>query len=53
MTYEKYFFSIIIPIYNTKNYLDQCIKSVIRQKFKNIKIILINDCSTDGSKKIC
>ena len=53
MTYEKYFFSIIIPIYNTKNYLDQCIKSVIRQKFKNIQIILINDCSTDGSKKIC
>ena len=53
MTCEKYFFSIIIPVYNTKNYLDNCIKSVIRQKFKNIQLILINDCSTDGSKKIC
>jgi len=53
MTYEKYFFSIIIPVYNNKNYIDKCIKSVISQKLKDIQLILINDCSTDGSKKIC
>lgn len=41
--------SIIIPIYNTKNYLEKCLNSVINQKFQNIEIICVNDCSTDDS----
>ncbi len=44
--------SIIIPIYNTKNFLVQCLDSVCAQTLKDIEIICIDDCSTDGSAKI-
>jgi glycosyltransferase involved in cell wall biosynthesis len=45
--------SIIIPIYNMENYLEECIESIIEQSYKNIEIILINDGSTDKSEIIC
>ena len=45
--------SVIIPIYNTSEYLDRCINSVIEQTYKNLEIILIDDGSTDGSSDIC
>ena len=43
---------IIIPIYNVENYLKDCIESVLKQQYSNIKIILVNDGSTDSSYKI-
>lgn len=45
--------SIIVPVYNAEKYLSHCIESLIKQTYKNIEIILINDGSTDGSLKIC
>lgn len=45
--------SIIIPVYNSEKYLNQCIESVINQTYKNLEIILIDDGSTDSSGKIC
>lgn len=45
--------SIIIPVYNIKSYLCQCINSVIKQSYYNIEIILIDDGSFDGSSEIC
>ena len=45
--------SIIIPIYNTEKYLEECLDSVINQTYKNLEIILINDGSLDNSLKIC
>lgn len=45
--------SIIIPIYNVELYLKKCIESIIKQSYKNIEIILINDGSTDKSEIIC
>lgn len=45
--------SIIVPIFNVKEYLIQCIDSLIMQSYKNIEIILVDDGSTDGSSQIC
>ena len=45
--------SIIVPIYNVKPYLEQCILSIINQTYLNLEIILVNDGSTDGSLLIC
>ena len=44
--------SLIVPIYNSQNYLEKCIKSLLNQTLKDIQIILINDGSTDNSEKI-
>ena len=49
----KYLFSIIIPIFNAEKYLNDSIYSVIEQNKKNTEIILVDDCSTDRSSKIC
>ncbi|MBY7733839.1 glycosyltransferase family 2 protein [Francisella philomiragia] len=45
--------SIIIPIYNTQDYLTRCLESVINQTYENLEIILINDGSTDDSLYLC
>lgn len=45
--------SIVIPVYNIEKYLKRCVDSVIRQTYKNIEIILVNDGSTDNCYKIC
>ncbi len=44
--------SVIIPVYNTEKYLDQCLTSVLKQKHEEWEIIAIDDGSTDGSLKI-
>ena len=44
--------SIIIPVYNTEEYLKECLDSVIRQTFKDFECICINDGSADNSLKI-
>lgn len=43
------FFSIIIPVYNAKNYLVRCVESCMKQSFKNIEILIIDDCGIDNS----
>ena len=45
--------SIIIPVYNVKEYLSKCVKSVINQTYTNCEIFLIDDGSTDGSGELC
>jgi len=45
--------SVIIPVYNVKNYLDRCVASVVNQTYTKLQIILIDDGSTDGSGLLC
>lgn len=45
--------SVIVPIYNVQNYLEECINSILKQDYENIEIILIDDGSTDKSGIIC
>ncbi len=45
--------SIIAPIYNTAEYLPRCIESLVGQTYRNIEIILVDDCSPDNSADIC
>ena len=44
--------SIIITNYNKSPYLEKCIRSCVNQTYKNVQIILFDDCSNDGSNKI-
>lgn len=45
--------SIIIPVYNVENHIEHCLESVIKQTYKNLQIILVDDGSTDKSGEIC
>ena len=45
--------SIIVPVYNTAEYLAKCIESIINQKYANLELILVDDGSTDHSAAIC
>ena len=45
--------SVIVPIYNVKAYLPQCIESLLHQTFTDLEIVLVDDGSTDGSAAVC
>jgi glycosyltransferase involved in cell wall biosynthesis len=45
--------SVIVPIYNTEQYLSRCLDSIISQSFTDFELLLIDDGSTDGSGLIC
>lgn len=45
--------SVIVPVYNVKPYLEECLDSILQQSYTQMEIILIDDGSTDGSGAIC
>lgn len=45
--------TVIIPVYNVKEYLTNCVESIEAQTYKNFEIILVDDDSSDGSEKLC
>ena len=49
---DKKKLSLIIPVYNTVDYLEKCIRSAMDQTYRNIEIICIDDGSSDGSEDI-
>lgn len=45
--------SVIIPIYKVEQYIDECVESIIKQTYKNLEIILVDDGSPDGCPQMC
>jgi len=52
-TIKEELVSIIVPVYNTQEYIYRCVMSIANQTYKNIEIVLVNDGSTDKSQKVC
>lgn len=48
----NYLISIIVPTYNSENYIAKCLESLISQTYKNIEILIINDGSTDKTLEV-
>ena len=45
--------SIVVPVYNIKDYVTECVGSLLSQTYFDLEIILIDDGSTDGSAEVC
>lgn len=45
--------SVIVPVFNVEEYLEQCLESIINQTYRNLEIIIVDDGSTDNSASIC
>lgn len=45
--------SIIVPVYNSSERLELCLDSIVGQTYKDIEVLIVDDCSTDGSLEIC
>ena len=48
----QYLLSVIIPFYNAEKHIKKTVESVLKQKNKDTEIILVDDCSSDRSRKI-
>lgn len=50
---DRDLFSVIVPVYNSELYINECIKSIIDSNYQNWELLLIDDGSTDKSGTIC
>lgn len=44
--------SIIVPVYNAANYIEETIKTVVNQTYQDWELLLVDDCSRDGSAEV-
>ena len=45
--------SVIVPVYNVETYLNRCVESIVKQNYKDLEIILVDDGSTDRCGEMC
>ncbi len=45
--------SVVVPIYNVEKYVGECLQSILYQSFQDFEVIVVDDCSTDNSPRIC
>ena len=45
--------SVVVPVYNVEEYLDQCVESLVGQTYKNLEVILVDDGSPDNCPAMC
>ena len=50
---DELLISVIVPVYNVERYLDQCVKSIVEQSYRNLEIILVDDGSRDACPGKC
>lgn len=46
---EPFLFNIVVPVFNAENYIEKCLSSIIKQTYKNYKVQIVDDCSTDST----
>ncbi|MBD5551893.1 MAG: glycosyltransferase [Lachnospiraceae bacterium] len=52
MEKEQDLISVIVPVYNIKEYLERCVDSILAQTWKNLEVLLVDDGSIDGTEKL-
>ena len=50
---DDFLLSVIVPIYNTEDYLERCVNSILDQSYRSTELILVDDGSTDRSGALC
>jgi glycosyltransferase involved in cell wall biosynthesis len=50
---EEYLISVIVPVYQVEQYLDECVQSILQQTYRNLELILVDDGSPDGCGRMC
>ncbi len=49
---EKYFFNVVVPVFNAEKYIEKCLSSIVKQSNKRFQVQVVDDCSTDSSYEI-
>ena len=50
---QKLNITLIVPVYNVRRYLEQCVRSILEQSYSIFEVLLVDDGSTDGSGELC
>ena len=50
---EGILITIVVPVYNVEKYIEACLYSIMKQTYKNIEVVIVDDGSTDKSGDIC